>query len=96
VIFSILIAPSLSTKFNAIAGRTLAGGAAGEECQCGLASPPDCYYDGTTQQCNEGATAMQQPTEKQSEENQSDSKDLDAGSVGLFFLTALYFLRRLI
>jgi hypothetical protein len=91
VIFSILLTPSISTKYNALAGRMLQGGAAGEECDCRSLGPPDCYDEGSPQPCNGNQRSPQEPTN-----NKSKPTDVDAGSLGLLFLTALCLFRRFI
>ena len=91
VVLSILVTPSISTKYNAIAGRTLAGGAAGEYCDCYLPVPPVCFEEGSPQPCSTNNRPVQELPN-----NKPEPTDVDAGSLGLLFLTALYLFRRFI
>jgi len=78
-------------KYNALAGRTVAGDGAGEECECTRDGPPACYEEGSPQPCNGNQRSPQEPTN-----NKSKPTDVDAGSLGLLFLTALCLFRRFI
>jgi hypothetical protein len=96
VIFSILVAPSLSTNYDAIAGRTVLGGAAGEYCPCGQPAPPVCYYDTEDVICSGNGNGNGDQPLRQSTDSKSEPTSVDAGSIGLLFLTALYLFRRFI
>jgi hypothetical protein len=91
VSFSILLAPSASSKYQATAGRVVQGGVVGEECICGFPGPLPCYDETTWQPCDGSYRSVQEKPNQQ-----PASTDIDTGSIGLLLLTALYMLRRFI
>jgi hypothetical protein len=94
VVLSIFVAPMFSDHYSALAGRTLAGGAAGEYCDCNESDPP-CYYDNSNQLCNgDGNLQTQAPTPV--EKSTKSTSSVDPTSLGLMIFAAAYLFRRFI
>jgi hypothetical protein len=78
-------------KYQAVAGRTVVGDVAGEECDCDALGPPVCYYENSSQPCNGNYRSLQEPAK-----SKPQPTGVDTGSLGLLLLTAFCLLRRFI
>jgi len=90
VLLSILIAPTVTTKFDASAGRTAVGAGLGEYCPCGV-SGPACYEESTGERCD-CAGSPNPPVECSAGRATSP----DYGSAILIGIAVLYLLKRFI
>ena len=90
----------LFSAIPAQAGRSVMGSAASPECTCGLKDGVPCYDESTWQRCDGDLGLMMESSAKQKSKSVSlpsgRSRDVDAGSLGLFVLVTALLLRRFI
>jgi hypothetical protein len=94
LVLSIFLAPTVSTKFDAVAGRTQAGNALSPECSCGVPGPP-CYDENSWQLCNdENGMTLESSAPQKKSKSAGEKAPYDGGSVVLTIFVVAYLLRR--
>ena len=90
----------LFSAIPAQAGRSQAGDAESAYCDCGLHNGVPCYNEITWQRCDDDNGLVMEnsktKTSRQAPLSSGKTRDIDAGSLGLFALVAALLLRRLI